>query len=433
MPFGQKRDGSGATIDFDAVYRDVIRPAIDAADLAPIRADEEKVGGIIQKPMYERLLFCDYAVADLTTANANVFYELGVRHAVRPHSTVTLASKTTRLPFDLNHLRTLMYDLGTDGLLSEAGPTRDALTGCLREARGKAVDSPVFQLVEGLRPAPIDHTKTDAFRDQVRYSEETKAKLRTARAESVEAVRAVEAAQASIADTEAGVVIDLFLSYRAVRAWPEMVALVGRMSPPLAATAMVREQLAFALNRSGDGEEAERVLLELLEKRGASSETSGLLGRVYKDRWEAAVTAGDTLLARGLIDKAVGAYLTGFETDWRDSYPGVNTVTLMELREPPDPRRNALLPVVRYAVDRKIATGSADCWDWATVVELEVLASHEPEAMDALAAAVGLIRETWEPETTARNIRLIRMARERRGVAEPWLSTVEHALVTRSQ
>ena len=98
MPFGQKKDAGGATTDFDAVYRDVIRPAIDAADLAPIRADEEKVGGIIQKPMYERLLFCDYAVADLTTANANVFYELGVRHAVRPHSTVTLASKTTRLP-----------------------------------------------------------------------------------------------------------------------------------------------------------------------------------------------------------------------------------------------------------------------------------------------------------------------------------------------
>ena len=144
MPFGQKKDAGGATTDFDAVYRDVIRPAIDAADLAPIRADEEKDGGIIQKPMYERLLFCDYAVADLTTANANVFYELGVRHAVRPQSTVTLASKTTRLPFDLNHLRTLMYDLGTDGSLSDGGPIRDALTGCLREARGKAIDSPVF-------------------------------------------------------------------------------------------------------------------------------------------------------------------------------------------------------------------------------------------------------------------------------------------------
>lgn len=212
-----------------------------------------------------------------------------------------------------------------------------------------------------------------------------------------------------------------------------MVALVERMSPPLGATAMVREQLAFALNRNGDGEGAERVLLELLEKRGASSETSGLLGRVYKDRWEAAVAAGDTLLARGVLDKAIDAYLTGFETDWRDAYPGVNTVTLMELREPPDPRRTSLLPVVRYAVDRRLASGSADYWDWATVVELEVLASHEPEAMDALTAAVGLIRETWEPETTARNIRLIRVARECRGSAEPWLSTVEHELATRSQ
>ena len=48
MPFGQKKDAAGATTDFDAVYRDAIRPAIDAADLAPIRADEEKVGGIIQ-------------------------------------------------------------------------------------------------------------------------------------------------------------------------------------------------------------------------------------------------------------------------------------------------------------------------------------------------------------------------------------------------
>ena len=280
MPFGRKKDASGATIDFDAVYRDLIRPAIEAADLEPIRADEEKVGGIIQKPMYERLLFCEYAVADLTTANANVFYELGVRHAVRPYSTVTLASSTTRLPFDMNHLSTLMYELGANGALADVAPPRDALTRLMRDARDKTTDSPVFQLVEGLRPAPVDHAKTDVFRDQVKYSEDTKRQLRAARAEGVAAIRRVEASQPSIADTEAGVVIDLFLSYRAVKEWPEMIALVKRMSPPLTATAMVREQLAFALNRDGQGEEAERVLLDLLKKRGASSETYGLLGRV---------------------------------------------------------------------------------------------------------------------------------------------------------
>ena len=82
MPFGKKPDNGGLLIDFDSVYYDLIFPAIEEAGLKPIRADEEKVGGIIHKPMFERLILCEYAVVDLTTANPNVFYELGVRHAV---------------------------------------------------------------------------------------------------------------------------------------------------------------------------------------------------------------------------------------------------------------------------------------------------------------------------------------------------------------
>jgi hypothetical protein len=53
-------------------------------------------GGIIHKPMFERLILCEYAIADLTTANANVFYELGVIHAVRPWSTVLLYTEGTK-------------------------------------------------------------------------------------------------------------------------------------------------------------------------------------------------------------------------------------------------------------------------------------------------------------------------------------------------
>ena len=84
MPFGLKANADGSMIDFDRVYQDLIAPAVRDAKLEPIRADEEMTGGIIHKPMFERLILCEYAVADLTTANANVFYELGVRHAVRP-------------------------------------------------------------------------------------------------------------------------------------------------------------------------------------------------------------------------------------------------------------------------------------------------------------------------------------------------------------
>src|SRR5690349_3113391 len=94
MPFGTKPDASGRLIDFDAVYATVLRPAIVAAELDPVRADEEQAGGIIHKPMFERLILCEYAVADMTTANANVFYELGVRHAVKPYTTVPVFGST---------------------------------------------------------------------------------------------------------------------------------------------------------------------------------------------------------------------------------------------------------------------------------------------------------------------------------------------------
>ena len=76
MPFGKKPSNTGLVIDFDAIYKDLIAPAISEAGLEPLRADEEMAGGIIHKPMFERLILCEYAIADLTTANANVFYEL---------------------------------------------------------------------------------------------------------------------------------------------------------------------------------------------------------------------------------------------------------------------------------------------------------------------------------------------------------------------
>src|SRR5215510_2189077 len=91
MPFGEKKykprganDDEWITINFDKVYEQIIYPAITEADMDPIRADKEKVLGSIHKPMFERIILSDYVVADLTGANANVFYELGIRHAVKP-------------------------------------------------------------------------------------------------------------------------------------------------------------------------------------------------------------------------------------------------------------------------------------------------------------------------------------------------------------
>lgn len=433
MPFGKKPDATGNMVDFDQIYQQIIKPAIEKAGLECVRADEEMTGGIIHKPMFERLILCEYAVADLTTANANVFYELGLRHAVRPWSTVLIFADGERLPFDVGLLRALPYKLSKERAPENVPESIEAIAGKLIEARKAAgespkgvADSPLYQLVEDY--PDVKHEKTDVFRERVQYSNEIKTRLEAARRQDIEAISRIENDLGDLEGIESAALIDLFLSYRAVKGWQKMIDLVGKMPKPLAATVMVREQFALALNRAGRGDDAEKVLLDLLDNRGASSETLGILGRVYKDRWERAAKEEKKLEAKGMLNKAIDAYLRGFEADFRDAYPGVNAVTLMELKEPPDPRREEILPVVRYAVKQRVAKGKPDYWDYATLLELAVLANDEAEAIDYTGKSLAEVREVWEPETTMRNLRLIREAREKRNENTDWIKEIEEAL-----
>lgn len=432
MPFGTKSDAEGNTFQFDKIYQQVIKPAVEAAGMEPIRADEEKIGGIIHKPMFERLILCEYAVADLTTANANVYYELGIRHASRPYSTVMLFAEGNRIPFDLGPVRGCPYPVEADGSPSSIDATRTLVTTKLQEAKANAAqsakDNPVFQLLDQMEPPDISHIRTDIFRDSVDYAQDMKSRLATARKEGIAAIEAVQEELGTFEDTEAGIVVDLLLSYRATSAWPQMVTLVEAMPETLRRTVLIREQYAFALNRYEQSEEAEKVLLDLIKERGPSSETYGLLGRVYKDRWENTLKSGNDIAAKGYLKKAIDAYLKGFQTDWRDAYPGINAATLMEIADPPDERRKDILPVVTYSCRRRIENGEPDYWDHATLLELAVLAKDITTAEDTLCDALAAVRESWEPETTARNLRLIQQARENRGENTAWEQAMIDAL-----
>lgn len=429
MPFGKKPNSDGSTVDFDAIYADLIVPAVTAANLEPLRADQETTSGIIHKPMFERLILCRFAVVDLTQFNPNVFYELGVRHAARPHSTVQIIAEGARLPFDIQMLRTIHYKLVAAGTPDPAAlpNAKNALTTFLEEAKKEAPDSPIFQLLDGLKPADLDHSKADTFRDRVEYSKKQKERLAVARKSAADDVRAVEKSLGDLEDEEAGVLIDLLLSYRDVKSWEDMIRLFGRLPRHLQQTILVREQYALALNRTGRREEAERVLTTLIKERGPSSETYGILGRVYKDHWEAA-KAANPIEAEGMLDRAIETYLRGFEFDWRDAYPGINAVTLMTLKDPPDERAKPLIPLIRYAVERKMAAGVSDYWDHATLVELNVLAADRVLSRRALGQALATRPVAWMAETTARNLRLIREAREQRNEVLGWDAELEREL-----
>jgi hypothetical protein len=220
MPFSKKMDAGGRVTNFDTVYQKVIAPAVAQAGLEPVRADEEKIGGTIHKPMFERLMLCHYAVADITGANPNVFYELGIRHALRPRSTVILFREGTVLPFDIALVRGISYKTDGAGEPVEVDTPINLVAAQLQEARGNPHDdSPIFQLVDDLPRWEIDHTKTDVFRKSVDYSKRYKDRLASAVKQGSDAVQAIasEPRLANLLEVETGIVVDLFLSLRDVK------------------------------------------------------------------------------------------------------------------------------------------------------------------------------------------------------------------------
>jgi hypothetical protein len=419
MPFGRKSDSTGRMIDFDRIHTEIIAPAVEAAGLDGVRADEEQGAGFIHKLMYERILLSEYAIADLTIFNANVYYELGIRHATRPETTVLTIAQGRSLPFDVGPLRALPYALDDSGAPADAAAAKAALAERLIDARRHAaMDSPLFQLLEGYQAAPIDRLKTDVFRTKIAVEEDLKQRLARAREGGEAGLNALRDSLGDLSVVQAGVAVDLILSYRAIgtkAAFQRIVDLCPKLDMTLQRTQLVREQWALALNRVGRDSEAEGILTQLIAERGPSSETNALLGRIYKDRRTKALEAGDLAAARGHLKKAIAAYRAGFEADWRDAYPGINAVTLMTIADPKDPAAKELAGVVRYAVRRRLA-GKPDYWDHATLLELAVIADDWDAAADSLSDALAALDEPFKAATTANNLRLIADAREAAGI-----------------
>jgi tetratricopeptide (TPR) repeat protein len=205
-----------------------------------------------------------------------------------------------------------------------------------------------------------------------------------------------------------------------------MAALHDRFPAPLQHAVLVREQLGFALNRLGRHDEALRVLEQVVRERGPSSETCGLIGRVYKDLWDA-TRSTNKAQAAGYLRKAIDAYLRGFEADFRDAYPGINAVTLLDIAGNHDKQRE-LLPVVEFAVKRRLARDAPDYWDRATLVELAVLGNAEALVEERLGDALATKAEAWQRASTAKNLTMIRTARIARGERQDWLDRTIRAL-----
>lgn len=445
MPFGKKPHlASGVEVDFDRVYHAAIKPAIEDVGLEPLRGDEERTGGIIHLPMFARLLLAEFVVADLTLANPNVFYELGIRHAARPFTTVPIFASLQPLPFDVAMVRAIPYALDRGALTDEAarelrGALRARLDYALRGAEAR--DSPLFQLIPSFPGIDLPHEVTDAFQERVQHETRFRdalagARARPSNAERTASLLEIQAGLGEIKAAQRGVLVDLMLSYRDVEAWSEMIALVEDFPDYLRRHTMVRQQWALALNRRngpGDRDRALATIDGLVREQGADPETMGIRGRIHKDRYRELRKAG-SLMAAAALDDAVEAYTRGFETDPRDYYPGVNAISLLIEKGDSGALAEAerLVPLVSFAVARRGGGTSSNYWDLATVLELAAIAGDWKVATGVLPRVLAAARASWMARTTADNLRLLRGARERAGQILPQLDEIAHHLDARA-
>ena len=168
MGFGKKTDfETGRTLDLDKTYKNIIKPAAEAARLKCVRADEIVHSGMIDLPMYEQLLTADVVIADLSTSNKNAFYELGVRHALRPYTTIVIAEDGIKVfPFDINHVVVRQYrHMGEDIGYTEVMRFREELTAAITKilaTEPRQNDSPIYTIIKNLAPPLRGEEKKEA-------------------------------------------------------------------------------------------------------------------------------------------------------------------------------------------------------------------------------------------------------------------------------
>lgn len=159
MGFGIKTDfATGRKLDLNKSYRLLVKPVIEAKGLICTRADEIPHSGAIDIPMYLELLQADVVVADLSTANPNALYELGVRHALRPRTTIVISEDKMPYPFDLNHIKITSYNHLGDAIdFEEVERFRKVLGETLDSVLNiEDVDSPVYTFLNLVPPALVE-------------------------------------------------------------------------------------------------------------------------------------------------------------------------------------------------------------------------------------------------------------------------------------
>lgn len=298
-------NGKVRVLDLDETFTTLIKPVFDDLGIPCYRAIDKNINGSIDKLMLKEIKDSFIALADISTLNANVMWELGVRHALKPRHTIMICEKEQmgNIPFDINHFVVHQYVHTEEGIPAKIiQPFKDQLTKVVKailENKVPETDSPVHTFLEN---------ELDGEKMMLKKEEEN-----TDTFASV-----MKAAEAAKKKNEFNAAIDLFTRAR-VAAEKNMTL---KDNLPL-----IISRLALCTYKSKQPNELEALLkgkLILDELKPATSqdvEVLGLSGAISKRLHE---ITGDA----AYLENSIQAYEKGFLMK-NDYYNGINAAFML--------------------------------------------------------------------------------------------------------
>ena len=424
MPFGVKAarpavQAKGAEpaqtavdVDFDLVYEHLVAPALTLAGCAPFRADQEASAGDIRTDMFYELVTADVVLADVSSMNGNVFYELGVRHAVGPSGVLMIHGGWTKRIFDLAPDRTFAYDgkpfavgggerddAWKQAVAAEAERLGGVLAAAL-EADERTIGSPVYKEMPGLKPVDWSGVRTARSKYFGEVFADWRQRVDVAKENGWPGdilTLADEAPTRFHHEKLLWHAADALCSMERFEAVLPVLQQLVSLDPN---HRDAQTRLGLALGRTGRVAEAKVHMLAMVEKFQHDTEAHGILGRIFKDLWRLEWKDAPILeerqqqavAASSFIASAVKTYDAAARRRF-DYYNGINVVSFVRLLAHLQTATgelaadhgvedvDTLSAVVRFAATNALATaglatGQEGVWAAATLGELELGAGN---------------------------------------------------------
>lgn len=408
MPFGKKKVGD-KEVNFDFIYDNVFEPAVAAVDLPeggklePRRTDKDYFTGDISQEMFQYIEYSRFAIADTSGLNANVFYELGVRHRSHESGTAIFRQETGPPPFDIGQIKAFPYEYEPQDKVAESIKlVQQVLTESLKQNR---LDSPPMRALLAQRAREQDPARENIepllveADNALRQQDWTKA------------IDKFTEAQAA-SPKNAAVLFKRGLVYRDRGMFDKALADFERVT-------QLSPSYAEAYREKGI---AENKLYNKTPDAGLSTGEASLLKAIElkPDDFDALSSLGGVYKRQGRKAEALECYDKATDVSKGNTYPLLNAITLkaeIDERFELDKKHRFMLERARRSLQSQMESGYNPPWSAFDLAQLNLYMGDQQKFLENMDTGLLVCTHAWQPQTFRKTLELLTSA----GISLPGL------------